>query len=225
MSQWFELQQLDSKFLEQVHQLYDDSFPMEIRQYLAQWLEKQDWEHAAYDVSFATIRFHDLLSQLDDQYSRFSLENNFLLQHNIRKSKRNLQDNFQEDPVQMSMIIYNCLKEERKILENAQRFNQAQEGNIQNTVMLDKQKELDSKVRNVKDQVMCIEQEIKTLEELQDEYDFKCKTSQNRGKSPNSTRWLLFPLCTLVNIYVFRSIDRFGLLDDLGHCVSSTDFC
>nr|BAE87480.1 unnamed protein product [Macaca fascicularis] len=61
--------------------------------------------------------FMDLLSQLDDQYSRFSLENNFLLQHNIRKSKRNLQDNFQEDPIQMSMIIYNCLKEERKILE------------------------------------------------------------------------------------------------------------
>uniref|UniRef100_A0A2K6MMD2 Signal transducer and activator of transcription n=3 Tax=Colobinae TaxID=9569 RepID=A0A2K6MMD2_RHIBE len=185
MSQWYELQQLDSKFLEQVHQLYDDSFPMEIRQYLAQWLEKQDWEHAANDVSFATIRFHDLLSQLDDQYSRFSLENNFLLQHNIRKSKRNLQDNFQEDPIQMSMIIYNCLKEERKILENAQRFNQAQSGNIQSTVMLDKQKELDSKVRNVKDKVMCIEHEIKSLEDLQDEYDFKCKTLQNREHETN----------------------------------------
>nr|ASM47191.1 signal transducer and activator of transcription 1 [Peromyscus leucopus] len=185
MSQWYELQQLDSKFLEQVHQLYDDSFPMEIRQYLAQWLEKQDWEHAANDDSFATIRFHDLLSQLDDQYSRFSLENNFLLQHNIRKSKRNLQDNFQEDPVQMSMIIYNCLKEERKILENAQRFNQAQEGNIQNAVMLDKQKELGGKVRSVKDQVMNIEHEIKTLEDLQDEYDFKCKTSQNRESEAN----------------------------------------
>ncbi|XP_066200952.1 signal transducer and activator of transcription 1-alpha/beta isoform X2 [Saccopteryx leptura] len=185
MSQWYELQQLDSKFLEQVHQLYDDSFPMEIRQYLAQWLEKQDWEHAANDVSFATIRFHDLLSQLDDQYSRFSLENNFLLQHNIRKSKRNLQDNFQEDPIQMSMIIYSCLKEERKILENAKRFNQAQSGNIQSTVMLDKQKELDNKVRNVKDNVMCIEQEIKTLEDLQDEYDFKCKTSQNRDHETN----------------------------------------
>ncbi|NP_001371814.1 signal transducer and activator of transcription 1-alpha/beta isoform 6 [Homo sapiens] len=185
MSQWYELQQLDSKFLEQVHQLYDDSFPMEIRQYLAQWLEKQDWEHAANDVSFATIRFHDLLSQLDDQYSRFSLENNFLLQHNIRKSKRNLQDNFQEDPIQMSMIIYSCLKEERKILENAQRFNQAQSGNIQSTVMLDKQKELDSKVRNVKDKVMCIEHEIKSLEDLQDEYDFKCKTLQNREHETN----------------------------------------
>lgn len=51
-------------------------------------------EHAANDVSFAIIRFHDLLSQLDDQYSRFSSENNFLLQHNIRKSKRNLQVRF-----------------------------------------------------------------------------------------------------------------------------------
>ncbi|NXT43446.1 STAT1 protein, partial [Pelecanoides urinatrix] len=124
MTQWYQLQQLDSKFLEQVHQLYDDSFPMEIRQYLAQWLENQDWEHAATNVSFATVLFHDLLSQLDDQFSRFLIENNFLLQHNIRKSKRNLQDNFQEDPIHMAMIIYNCLKEERKILNSAQLSNQ-----------------------------------------------------------------------------------------------------
>ena len=41
--------------------------------------------------SLATVRFHDLLVQLDDQHSRFALENNFLLQHNIRKIKRNLQ--------------------------------------------------------------------------------------------------------------------------------------
>ncbi|NWS54187.1 STAT1 protein, partial [Chunga burmeisteri] len=124
MTQWYQLQQLDSKFLEQVHQLYDDSFPMEIRQYLAQWLENQDWEHAANNVSFATVLFHDLLSQLDDQFSRFLIENNFLLQHNIRKSKRNLQDHFQEDPIHMAMIIYNCLKEEKKILNSAQLSNQ-----------------------------------------------------------------------------------------------------
>ncbi|NXU12776.1 STAT1 protein, partial [Pardalotus punctatus] len=124
MTQWYQLQQLDSKYLEQVHQLYDDSFPMEIRQYLAQWLENQDWEHAANNVSFATVLFHDLLSQLDDQFSRFLIENNFLLQHNIRKSKRNLQDNFQEDPIHMAMIIHNCLKEERKILVCAQASNE-----------------------------------------------------------------------------------------------------
>ncbi|NXH32888.1 STAT1 protein, partial [Myiagra hebetior] len=182
MTQWYQLQQLDSKFLEQVHQLYDDSFPMEIRQYLAQWLENQDWEHAANNVSFATVLFHDLLSQLDDQFSRFLIENNFLLQHNIRKSKRNLQDNFQEDPIHMAMIIYNCLKEERKILNSAQASNEMEVGNVQNTVigMLDKQKELDAKVKAIKSSVTDVEQDIKTLEDMQDEYDFKCKTLQNR---------------------------------------------
>ncbi|XP_068926286.1 signal transducer and activator of transcription 1-alpha/beta isoform X2 [Petaurus breviceps papuanus] len=180
MSQWSDLQRLDSKFLEQVHQLYDDSFPMEIRQYLAPWLEKQDWDYAAIDVSFATVCFHELLSQLDEHYSRFSQQNNFLLQHNIRKSKRNLQDNFQEDPIQMSMIISNCLKEECKILAAAQQFEQAHTGNIQNAVIPGKHKEIDLKVKNVKERVMDIEQEIKVLEDLQDEHDFKCKTLSNR---------------------------------------------
>ncbi|NXJ20747.1 STAT1 protein, partial [Dicrurus megarhynchus] len=188
MTQWYQLQQLDSKFLEQVHQLYDDSFPMEIRQYLAQWLENQDWEHAANNVSFATLLFHDLLSQLDDQFSRFLIENNFLLQHNIRKSKRNLQDNFQEDPIHMAMIIYNCLKEERKILNSAKASNEMEVGSVQNTVvgMLDKQKELDAKVKAIKSSVTDVEQDIKTLEDMQDEYDFKCKTLQNREHESSS---------------------------------------
>ncbi|NXF00924.1 STAT1 protein, partial [Smithornis capensis] len=188
MTQWYQLQQLDSKYLEQVHQLYDDNFPMEIRQYLAQWLENQDWEHAASNVSFATVLFHDLLSQLDDQFSRFLIENNFLLQHNIRKSKRNLQDNFQEDPIHMAMIIQQCLKEERKILNSAQLSNEVSlEMSTTNTVigMLDKQKELDSKVKAVKASVTDVEQDIKTLEDMQDEYDFKCKTLQNREHESN----------------------------------------
>ncbi|NXX28652.1 STAT1 protein, partial [Nicator chloris] len=190
MTQWYQLQQLDSKYLEQVHQLYDDSFPMEIRQYLAQWLENQDWEHAANNIPFATVLFHDLLSQLDDQFSRFLIENNFLLQHNIRKSKRNLQDNFQEDPVQMAMIIHNCLKEERKILNCAQASNEVTvlKWSVQNTAtgMPDKQKELDGKVRAVKSSVTDVEQDIKTLEDMQDEYDFKCKTLQNREHESNN---------------------------------------
>lgn len=45
----------------------------------------------ATSVSLAAVRFHDLLAQLDIQYSRFALENNFLLQHNVRKIKRKLQ--------------------------------------------------------------------------------------------------------------------------------------
>ncbi|NXI22567.1 STAT1 protein, partial [Sterrhoptilus dennistouni] len=212
MTQWYQLQQLDSKHLEQVHQLYDDSFPMEIRQYLAQWLENQDWEHAANNVSFATVLFHDLLSQLDDQFSRFLIENNFLLQHNIRKSKRNLQDNFQEDPIHMAMIIHNCLKEERKILNSAQASSEVTvlKWSVQNTAtgMPDKQKELDAKVRAVKTSVTDVEQDIKMLEDMQDEYDFKCKTLQNREHESSNMSQEEYKKEQLNLQHMFLSLDR-----------------
>jgi len=43
MTLWNQLQLLDSLYLEQVDQLYDEAFPMEIRQYLSQWIESHDW--------------------------------------------------------------------------------------------------------------------------------------------------------------------------------------
>ncbi|XP_038862629.1 signal transducer and activator of transcription 1-alpha/beta-like [Salvelinus namaycush] len=179
MAQWFQLQKLDSKYLEQVDQLYDDTFPMEIRQYLSAWIESHDWDTVATSVSLATVRFHDLLGQVDDQYSRFALENNFLLQHNVRKIKRKLQDHFQEDPLHMAMTICKCLKEEKKILASVLKKEETV-GSAQNNVMLEKQKELDNKVKNLRNQVQDAEQEMKSLEDIQDEHDFKKKTLLSR---------------------------------------------
>uniref|UniRef100_A0A8C4DQ13 Signal transducer and activator of transcription n=1 Tax=Dicentrarchus labrax TaxID=13489 RepID=A0A8C4DQ13_DICLA len=171
MAQWCQLQMLDCKYLEQVDQLYDDSFPMDIRQYLSKKPE-------LISDSLATVRFHDLLAQLDDQHSRFALENNFLLQHNIRKIKRNLQDRFQEDPVHMAMIISRNLKEEQKILATAKSAEQEGEGTV-SAMVVEKQK-LDNKVKEMKDRVQVADQNIKNLEDLQDEYDFKGNTLKNR---------------------------------------------
>uniref|UniRef100_A0A3P8V885 Signal transducer and activator of transcription n=1 Tax=Cynoglossus semilaevis TaxID=244447 RepID=A0A3P8V885_CYNSE len=173
MAQWCQLQMLEGKYLEQVDQLYDDSFPMDIRQYLSRWIESIDWDTVAIQDSLATVRFHDLLAQLDDQHSRFALENNFLLQHNIRKIKRNLQDRFQEDPVHMAMIISKNLGEERKILATAK------------SAEVKKQK-LDNKMKEIKDRVQCVDQNIKNVEDLQDEYDFKVNTLKNRENEMNS---------------------------------------
>ncbi|KAK7893557.1 hypothetical protein WMY93_022709 [Mugilogobius chulae] len=183
MAQWYQLQMLDCKYLEQVDQLYDDSFPMDIRQYLSKWIESIDWEAVVYSESLATVRFHELLSQLDDQHSRFALENNLLLQHNIRKIKRNLQDRFQEDPVHMAMIICRNLKEEHNILEIAKRTEVSGEGNV-SAMVVEKQK-LDNKVKEMKERVQSADQNIKTLEDLQDEYDFKMNTLRNIENEKN----------------------------------------
>ncbi|KAL7369946.1 hypothetical protein ABVT39_013894 [Epinephelus coioides] len=182
MAQWCQLQMLDCKYLEQVDQLYDDSFPMDIRQYLSKWIESIDWDTVAIQDSLATVRFHDLLAQLDDQHSRFALENNFLLQHNIRKIKRNLQDRFQEDPVHMAMIISRNLKEEQKILATAKSVEE-REG-TESAMVVEKQK-LDNKVKEMKERVQVADQNIKNLEDLQDEYDFKANTLKSRENEVN----------------------------------------
>uniref|UniRef100_A0A673J8Q7 Signal transducer and activator of transcription n=1 Tax=Sinocyclocheilus rhinocerous TaxID=307959 RepID=A0A673J8Q7_9TELE len=179
MTLWNQLQLLDSLYLEQVDQLYDEAFPMEIRQYLSQWIESHDWESIASNVSLATLRFHELLNQLDEHYSRLNLGNNFLLQHNIRKIKRNLQEHFQEDPVHMAMIIASTLNEERKILETALN-TQDKGGSSQGSIMMEQQNELGNKVNNLKTSVQEIEQDIQVLEDAQDEYDFKRNTLQSR---------------------------------------------
>ncbi|KAM4711379.1 signal transducer and activator of transcription 1a isoform 3-T3 [Anableps anableps] len=179
MAQWCQLQMLDCKYLEQVDQLYDDSFPMDIRQYLSRWIESIDWDTVAVQDSLATIRFHDLLAQLDDQHSRFALENNFLQQHNFRKIKRNLQDRFQEDPVTMAMIISRNLKEEQKILACAK---EAEEGEGTVSAMVVEKQKLDNKVKELKDKVQFLDQMLKNLEDLQDEYDFKMNTLKNQNE-------------------------------------------
>lgn len=183
MAQWYQLQMLDCKYLEQVDQLYDDSFPMDIRQYLSKWIESIDWDAVVYSESLATVRFHELLSQLDDQHSRFALENNFLLQHNIRKIKRNLQDRFQEDPVHMAMIISRNLKEEMKILDHAKSIEQEREGTV-SAMVVEKQK-MDNKVKEMKERIQLADQNIKNLEDLQDEYDFKINTLKNPENEKN----------------------------------------
>ncbi|XP_056303644.1 signal transducer and activator of transcription 1a [Danio aesculapii] len=183
MTQWLELQQLDPKFLEQVDQLYDDNFPMAIRQYLSGWIESHDWDHVANveNESLATVRFHDLLTQLDHQHSRFVMEKDFLNQHNIRKFKRNLQNLFQDDPVSMAMIISRNLREERKIIATAN-MSVTPTPNPTQDMVVEKNREMDGRVKDIKNKVQDAEQTIKNLEDLQDEYDFKNKTHLSRDE-------------------------------------------
>ncbi|KAM9486334.1 signal transducer and activator of transcription 1-like [Clarias gariepinus] len=179
MALWYQIQQLDSRYLEQIGQLYNDTFPMEIRQYLSQWIESVDWDTVALDESLARVRFHDLLSKLDELYSRLNPSSNFLLQHNIRKIQRNLQEHFQENTVYMAMIISNSLKEERGILESAMR-SQENTDSPKGNVVMEKQKQLDNQVNELKKKVQETEQDIQVMEDLQDEHNFKTKTLQSR---------------------------------------------
>uniref|UniRef100_A0A3B5MD49 Signal transducer and activator of transcription n=1 Tax=Xiphophorus couchianus TaxID=32473 RepID=A0A3B5MD49_9TELE len=88
MSQWKQVQQLEMRLLEQVDYLYDDNFPMDIRQGLAGWIESQDWDSAVNDEAMASVLFTNLQTQLEKVRSQ---EQNFLQRHNMKIIQQQLQ--------------------------------------------------------------------------------------------------------------------------------------
>uniref|UniRef100_A0A672QXM8 SH2 domain-containing protein n=1 Tax=Sinocyclocheilus grahami TaxID=75366 RepID=A0A672QXM8_SINGR len=106
MSQWKQIQQLDIKFLEQVDYFYDDNFPMELRQVLANWIESQDWETASNHESMATVLFNNFLIQLERQCSQ---EQNFLHRHNLKRIFHQIQvTDAYCPPVTSTHLLHEC---------------------------------------------------------------------------------------------------------------------
>uniref|UniRef100_A0AAY4A6Q0 Signal transducer and activator of transcription n=1 Tax=Denticeps clupeoides TaxID=299321 RepID=A0AAY4A6Q0_9TELE len=183
MALWNRIQQLEPVYRQKVHELYDrDEFPMEVRHYLAPWIESQTWDHAAQDQNQAVLLFQVLLENLDNQYSRFvqeGREESFLLQCNFRRFKHNFQ-RYQEEPTTLASIILWFLRKEKEILDTVELSQQPCVCmlTIQITILLDYQRDLIGCFAD--GQVM--DHTIKCLEEQQDEFDFKYQTHQMEGK-------------------------------------------
>ncbi|XP_028675647.1 signal transducer and activator of transcription 3 isoform X7 [Erpetoichthys calabaricus] len=183
MAQWNQLQQLDPRYLEQLYHLYSDSFPMELRQFLAPWIESQDWAYAANKESHATLVFHNLLGEIDQQYSRFLQENNVLYQHNLRRIKQHLQSKYLEKPMEIARIVARCLWEESRLLQSAAATTQdGQAPHHGGTVVTEKQQMLEQHLQDVRKRVQDLEQKMKMLENLQDDFDFNYKTLKSQGE-------------------------------------------
>nr|XP_023664944.1 signal transducer and activator of transcription 3 isoform X4 [Paramormyrops kingsleyae] len=183
MAQWNQLQQLDPRYLEQLYHLYSDSFPMELRQFLAPWIESQDWAYAANKESHATLVFHNLLGEIDQQYSRFLQESNVLYQHNLRRIKQHLQSKYLEKPMEIARIVARCLWEEQRLLQTATTASQdGQAAHPTGTVVTEKQQMLEHSLQDVRKRVQDMEQKMKMLENLQDDFDFNYKTLKSQGE-------------------------------------------
>uniref|UniRef100_A0A8C4HZQ4 Signal transducer and activator of transcription n=1 Tax=Dicentrarchus labrax TaxID=13489 RepID=A0A8C4HZQ4_DICLA len=185
MSQWKQIQQLEIRLLEHVDYLYDDNFPMDIRQGLASWIESQDWDTAATDDSMATVLFTNLLSQLDRVRSH---EQNFLQRHNMKIIQQQLQVKYASNPAIMAKVISTCLREERRILSSACTQEQGPlEKSLQNSVAFERQKSMDNRVGIIRGSVQLMDQAVKYIEDMQDDFDFRYKTLQSRDSTDRNS--------------------------------------
>uniref|UniRef100_A0A8C2XM97 Signal transducer and activator of transcription n=1 Tax=Cyclopterus lumpus TaxID=8103 RepID=A0A8C2XM97_CYCLU len=171
MSQWKQIQQLEIRLLEHVDYLYDDNFPMDIRQGLSSWIESRDWDIAANDESMAVVLFTDLLSQLDQVRSQ---EQNFLQRHNMKIIQQQLQVSHPSFTLSCPVVIAQLLAQFSTGIGPLEK-------SLQNSVASERQKNMDNRVGIIRTSVQLMDQAVKYIGDMQEDFDFRYKTLQSQG--------------------------------------------
>ncbi|XP_053907656.1 signal transducer and activator of transcription 2 [Cuculus canorus] len=201
MAQWQEVQSLANAHLEQVHRLYADAaLPMVVRQCLAAWIEDQNWRQAAEPLSSSAARmlFHSLLALLGEHLGSPGLgDEDFMLKHNLRKARRDLQATFEERPEEFANLVANLLQEERRILRLGQAGGQAgaapapspaPESNPESN----REQQIQQRLAEFRTALQEAERTFRHLEEQQDIFDFCYKVhylpGEDRTSDPEYTR-------------------------------------
>ncbi|XP_069662544.1 signal transducer and activator of transcription 2 isoform X1 [Haliaeetus albicilla] len=190
MAQWQEVQSLANAYLEQVHQLYARAeLPMAVRQCLAAWIEDQNWRQAVEPLSsHARMLFHSLLALLGERLGSPGLgDEDFMLKHNLRKARRDLQAEFEECPEKFANLVANLLQEERRILRLGQAGEQGGAAPAPGTPPeSDREQQIRRRLAEFHVALQEAERAFRHLEDLQDAFDFCFKVHYLPGEDRTS---------------------------------------
>ncbi|KAL7869872.1 hypothetical protein AOLI_G00138600 [Acnodon oligacanthus] len=123
MALWIQAQQLKGDALHQMQALYGQHFPIEVRHYLAQWIESQPWD--AIDVEKQQEEFkakrllESLIQELQRKAEHQMGEDGFLLKIKLGHYASQLKSAYDPCPMELVRCIKHILYTEQRLVQEA----------------------------------------------------------------------------------------------------------
>ncbi|XP_042363363.1 signal transducer and activator of transcription 5B-like [Plectropomus leopardus] len=123
MAMWIQAQQLQGEALHQMQALYGQHFPIEVRHYLAQWIESQLWDSVELDNPAEEAKAKRLLENLVAELQRKAQlqggEDGFLLKIKLGHYANQLKSTYDRCPLELVRCIKHILHSEQRLVQEA----------------------------------------------------------------------------------------------------------
>uniref|UniRef100_A0A672GXY8 Signal transducer and activator of transcription n=1 Tax=Salarias fasciatus TaxID=181472 RepID=A0A672GXY8_SALFA len=123
MAMWIQAQQLQGEALHQMQALYGQHFPIEVRHYLAQWIESQLWDSLELDnpaeEAKAKRLLESLVSELQKKAQLQGGEDGFLLKIKLGHYATQLKSTYDRCPLELVRCIKHILQSEQRLVQEA----------------------------------------------------------------------------------------------------------
>ncbi|CAM9263677.1 unnamed protein product [Lampetra planeri] len=127
MAMWIQAQQLQGEALHQMQALYGQHFPIEVRHYLAQWIESQLWDSVELDNPAEEAKAKHLLDNLVAELQRKAHlqggEDGFLLKIKLGHYASQLKSTYDRCPLELVRCIKHILNSEQRLIHEASNAN------------------------------------------------------------------------------------------------------
>lgn len=132
MAMWIQAQQLQGEALHQMQALYGQHFPIEVRHYLAQWIESQLWDSVELDNPAEETKAKRLLDSLVTELQKKAQlqggEDGFLLKIKLGHYANQLKSTYDRCPLELVRCIRHILQSEKRLVQDANNASSGTEG-------------------------------------------------------------------------------------------------
>uniref|UniRef100_A0A1A8RRH5 Signal transducer and activator of transcription n=2 Tax=Nothobranchius rachovii TaxID=451742 RepID=A0A1A8RRH5_9TELE len=127
MAMWIQAQKLEGEALHQMQALYGQHFPIDVRHYVAQWIESQPWDSVDLDNPGEEAKAKQLLDSLVAELLRKAQlqegEDGFLLKIKLGHSANQLKSTYDRCPFELVRCIKHILQSEQRLVKEATNSN------------------------------------------------------------------------------------------------------